>query len=683
MSCGNVMATFRLLDAIVGWDPGPDPSDTQGLQGLDDLNGFTLARTDPGAVGGIDPYLPPSWLAPGCGPCEWYLAAQIESPGASGATALCHRSRLLRQDACSCGWSPVWPEACTALPDANISAIAAVGHRIAVADGNTGTITLLEDSGERVVATVSCAQVVAMSFDSSGTLMVAVATSALIKRFDRVGTPLSPFPTPLPQLPATGVRLGVGSGGWVWFAAPGSIPGTFKLWRARCSDARFASATLADLVASGPASHLTGTSQDTFCIERNLTDGTVVQCCYSRDGTYLPGARQPSPALPLYEPQGQLLSDAIDSGVPRCVWHRVRIDADVPIGTALTIAVATADSADATAQGQSDWPGFPAGVPHPADWQELTTGATDFLIQQPPGRYLYVRLRLTSSDGINTPRVRRVRIDFPRVTSLDRLPAIYRENPEAADFTERFLALFDASIADLDAAIDRAPALLDAGGVPDDVVPWLASFLGLVLDPAWEPARCRAILQALPQLYRQRGTVAGLKMAFQLVFDVEPAITELALERPWAALGHQSQLRAFRLFDRNRARAIIGSSALGATTIKSYGNPAADPLDAVAYRFRVSVPPSDSGTRSIARLQALLDSQKPAHTVATLQVGGEGFLLGSQSAVGIDTALTPLPAPVLGQSGNVRLGRSTVLRRGRAHRARAHGVAVGLQHLME
>jgi hypothetical protein len=142
-------------------------------------------------------------------------------------------------------------------------------------------------------------------------------------------------------------------------------------------------------------------------------------------------------------------------------------------------------------------------------------------------------------------------------------------------------------------------------------------------------------------------------------------------------------LRAFRLFDRNRARAIIGSSALGATTIKSYGNPAADPLDAVAYRFRVSVPPSDSGTRSIARLQALLDSQKPAHTVATLQVGGEGFLLGSQSAVGIDTALTPLPAPVLGQSGNVRLGRSTVLRRGRAHRARAHGVAVGLQHLME
>jgi hypothetical protein len=48
-------------------------------------------------------------------------------------------------------------------------------------------------------------------------------------------------------------------------------------------------------------------------------------------------------------------------------------------------------------------------------------------------------------------------------------------------------------------------------------------------------------------------------------------------------------------------------------------------------------------------------------------------VVGVWSAVGVDTAFTPLPAPVLGRS--VRLGRSSVLatsRRG-AHRAMAVG----------
>jgi hypothetical protein len=63
-----------------------------------------------------------------------------------------------------------------------------------------------------------------------------------------------------------------------------------------------------------------------------------------------------------------------------------------------------------------------------------------------------------------------------------------------------------------------------------------------------------------------------------------------------------------------------------------------------------------------ARLQRLIDSQKPAHIVATTRVGGAGFVVGSWSTAGIDTALAPLPAPVLGGPlGNVKLSRATVL----------------------
>ena len=165
---------------------------------------------------------------------------------------------------------------------------------------------------------------------------------------------------------------------------------------------------------------------------------------------------------------------------------------------------------------------------------------------------------------------RSVRLDFPRSTSLDSLPHVYRENPRAEDFSERFLSLFDASIADLDAAIEQFPAALDIASVRSELLPWLASFLDLVFDPSWEPVRQRDILAALPRLYRLRGTVAGLQLAIRLVFDTEVAIQELAFERAWGKLGRHgnAMLGGVRLFGKSSARFALGRSALSRTPIK-------------------------------------------------------------------------------------------------------------------
>jgi hypothetical protein len=58
-----------------------------------------------------------------------------------------------------------------------------------------------------------------------------------------------------------------------------------------------------------------------------------------------------------------------------------------------------------------------------------------------------------------------------------------------------------------------------------------------------------------------------------------------------------------------------------------------------------------------------------------VRVGGTGFLLGQWSAIGVDTALVPLAAPVLGSAGNVRLNRMSVL--WSSFKGRASGTAVG------
>jgi phage tail-like protein len=319
------------------------------------------------------------------------------------------------------------------------------------------------------------------------------------------------------------------------------------------------------------------------------------------------------------------------------------------------------------------------------DWQTAPPGVTDFLVDQPPGRFLTLRLRL-SGDGTSTPVVRRIRLDFPRVTSADLLPPAFRQDPAADDFTERFLSLFDASLAELDRVIERYPALLDPAGVPDRALPWLAGLLGLSFEAGWDARTRRALLAAAPMLYRRRGTPWALKEAVRIVFGVTPVLDELATDRRWAQIRRAVDstgpglpgpglpgLGAVRLFGRSSSRFRVGGSALGAAPLRAFGDPDSDPLTAHAYRFRVLLP---AGSADENALRRLVERQAPAHTVGSVRLGGVGFVVGTQSAVGVDTAFVPLPPPVLGGARPLRLNRDGVLRPG--PQGARHGVSVGV-----
>ena len=62
------------------------------------------------------------------------------------------------------------------------------------------------------------------------------------------------------------------------------------------------------------------------------------------------------------------------------------------------------------------------------------------------------------SNGAATPKLDAVEIEFPRLGSLRYLPAVFGAEPVSADFTERFLALFDTTISGIERAIDTAGA---------------------------------------------------------------------------------------------------------------------------------------------------------------------------------------------------------------------------------
>ena len=648
MSCAPGPPTFRLLDHLVGWGP----LDVFQLTDPDDPGGIQLAPAGAGGPLRSDflPWLPDPRLAPGCGPCAWYLATSQHG--------------LLRRDSCA-GWQPAWPPDCDPGLAARPHAVAARGHLLAVATPEA--VYLWRREGDQLVAVIP-GQATALALAPWGELLLGHDGSADLSRFDLAGVPRGQVVTGMTgriEALAGSRTLADGGNGTIW--ALTRTDGTWQLWRGdRGSPDPFRQATLDDLAAAVDRTSLTIATDQGFCLTEPGPDSDLVPSCFTWDGRPAGSISLGTSTLPT---TGQLLTTAIDSGQPRCRWHRVRVDADVPAGTSVLVAVATSEdpTPPGTTAGPADSGGYPTGPPNQNDWQDAGAASADFLVDQAPGQYLYLRLRLTG-DGTTTPVVRRIRLDFPRVTSADQLPAVYTADPAAADFTERFLSLFDAAFEEADRAVERHPALLDPGGVPDEVLPWLGGLLGLVFDPGWDATIRRKLIKAAPGLYRGRGTLTALTQVINIVFGVDVAVDELAADRAWGALNQSGRLGFTRLFSLSRTRFRAGGSALSSAPIRSFGNPDDDPLTAQANRIQVLVPPAPGRSGpDLAALRALVVSQAPAHTVAEVRPGGLGLVVGVWSAVGVDTALVPLPAPVLeagapsGAVQPVTLNRHSVL----------------------
>ncbi|WP_413104888.1 phage tail protein [Streptomyces sp. Inha503] len=648
MTCTPHPATFRLLDAYVGWDPG-DLQQDDGIVGFEDPAGLRLAHRGAAPEGStrdrLLPWFPDPRLAPGCRPCGWYLLV----PG---------ERRVLRRDGCGGAFAPVWPPGCDPGPLREPVSVAARGHRLAVVESDR--VLVWRREGGQLAGVIRAERPRRAALGPDDEVLVACQGSTDLRRFDSAGG--------FRGVLRTGVRgeimaLRTGPERTVWLLTDdGGRLGIHRGGHRR----PFRPVTVDELAAGLPPSTLTSADEDGesgeggFCLTEKGPEGPEIRC-FSWRG--LP--RDPAPpATDAYVTSGSYLTALIDSGISRCRWHRVRLDAEVPAGTAAAVEIVVSED------GRYD----------ESDWQASAPGIMDFLVDQPPGRFLRLRLRL-SGDGGSTPVLRRIRLDFPRVTSADLLPPAFREDPAADDFTERFLSLFDATLAQLDRVIERYPSLLDPAGVPDRALPWLAGLLGLTFEAGWDARTRRALLTAAPELYRRRGTPWALREAVRIVFGVSPVVDEPAADRRWAHLraardqgrGTDRGLGAIRLFGRSASRFRVGGTALGAAPLRAFGAPDSDPFTAHAHRFRLLLP---AGSADVTALRRLVERQAPAHTVGSVRTGGAGFVVGSRSTVGVDTAFVPLPAPVLGGANPVRLNRDGVLRPG--PRGLRRGVGVGV-----
>lgn len=86
------------------------------------------------------------------------------------------------------------------------------------------------------------------------------------------------------------------------------------------------------------------------------------------------------------------------------------------------------------------------------------------------------------------------------------LPGLYRDD----SFTQRFTSAFDEVLAAAISVLDNFTAYLDPALAPEDFLEWVGSWVGATPDETWPLERRRAFVASAAELFRMRGTAAGL-----------------------------------------------------------------------------------------------------------------------------------------------------------------------------
>lgn len=151
------------------------------------------------------------------------------------------------------------------------------------------------------------------------------------------------------------------------------------------------------------------------------------------------------------------------------------------------------------------------------------------------------------------------------------LPDIYSEGSGGSLFLDGFLRIFDSIWEPIERQIDYLYAYFDPHLAPSDFLPWLGTWVDLVLDENWPEARRRTLIEHAVELYRRRGTASALRDYLAIFTGTTPEILE-------------------------------------------------DGADSNPFHFTVSFRVDEPAALDQDRIRRIIEEEKPAHTTYTLKV---------------------------------------------------------------
>ena len=230
--------------------------------------------------------------------------------------------------------------------------------------------------------------------------------------------------------------------------------------------------------------------------------------------------------------------------------------------------------------------------------------------------------------------MRCLRAEHPSHDYLRRLPKTFTRDAAAASFLRRYLAMFEGFLGETEARGVERDLLLDPRSTRADCLPWLASFIGLVLDERWAEAPSRGdgpvdarrdIVREAAWLFRYRGTLPGLKRFIELYVGSPVLIIEHYRVRGIGAAVLGDEGAAF-------SSSIVGvgfrvGGAVGSETAVPLEGSVADAFRTHAHRFTVLVPAALS-EEQLDVVRHIIQVHRPAHTLFELCTAGAGMRVG-------------------------------------------------------
>jgi phage tail-like protein len=427
-----------------------------------------------------------------------------------------------------------------------------------------------------------------------------------------------------------------------------------------------------------------------------------------------------------YLPSGTITTFQLDSQEFHTAWGRLFLDACIPTDTEIIVRCVTADEPPVEPEMVHSPPQNTNAIPpHKSPplppvslAQLLETAPEQFLHRREtgrelpwvrmaetdqfetyeapvlagPGRYLWVRIELTGNTR-KTPRVKSLRAEYPTHDYLRRIPKVFSRDDRVASFLQRYLATFEGMLGELEAKADARATLLDPRSAPPEMLPWLASFLGLVLDGRMaraprvggltEDVR-RTLIAEVTWLFRFRGTIGGLLRFVDIYLGTYPGSQPTGDELPCTCCSHSKQVSSGAIIiEKFRTRglggAILGDSdGLTSTSILGAGyrvggalaqneqqwldGSTADSFATHAHRFALIIPASLT-SEQLDVVRGILELHRPAHTLVEVCTVGAGMRVGR----GLHVELTSIIGRSAGftqlQLGSGLLGRGSILGR--------------------
>lgn len=430
---------------------------------------------------------------------------------------------------------------------------------------------------------------------------------------------------------------------------------------------------------------------------------------------------------PAFADRGEVTTPLpLDGLYTGAVWHRLYLEAAIPPGTSVRVHLGASelpshtpavwfehrfgDATDADPEvprgawldAASEMP-FHDGLlacPRKPGIAGLFTalvqrgGANRRAVRTLAGRFLWVRIEL-AGDGRTTPEVAALRIYADRhgyATAY--LPRLYREDTfgvaadapgrsTPADYLDRFLGMFESVLTPLEDKIASAWLLTTPRAVPIDSLDWLASWLGFVFAADLPVARRRRMLERAFELYQQRGTVGGLRLALDLATDGSVRRGEIVVVEDFRLRRTFATILGAELSDPDdpltpqldiSANSLVGDTLfLGddekrgflalfapdlpvgtAAQIAADEAAVTELFDRLAHRATVLVH-QEIEDHDLGLIRQIIELEAPAHVEVKLVTATYRFRVAASALIGVDTFLAASSAP-----GAVILDRSQI-----------------------